>query len=147
MMTTVLESPVDLQQITFASGLPGFPDVRNFVLMHTELAQDPFSIMKCVDDEELEFVVTVPHIFFPEYAPVIDDNTLERTGITKPEDVILLIILSVGEEAIDITANLMGPVVVNKTSRAAAQAVLAGQDYDLRQPLFSEEIRSAAKSD
>ena len=52
---------IDTQQISFSAGLPGFPDVRNFVLLNTELAQDPFSILRCVEDEEkIEFVVTTP---------------------------------------------------------------------------------------
>lgn len=145
---TLLASPmIDTQQISFSAGLPGFPDVRNFVLLNTELAQDPFSILRCVEDEEIEFVVTTPGIFFPDYAPVIDDATVERLGIKTAEDALLLIILSVGDEAADITANLLGPIVINQQTRSAAQAILAGQDFDLRQPLFSEEIRTAAKGE
>ena len=66
---TTLAPMIDTQQITFSSGLPGFPDVRNFVLMNTELAQEPFSILKCLDEDDLEFVVTTPAVFFPDYAP------------------------------------------------------------------------------
>jgi flagellar assembly factor FliW len=142
---TVVESMIETQQLNFSAGLPGFPEARNFVLMNTDLAQEPFSIMKCVDEVELEFVVTTPLLFFPDYAPVVDDATVNRIGLQSADDAILLVILSVGDEVADITANLLGPVVINKKTMSAAQAILAGQDYDLRQPLFSEAIRQAAK--
>jgi flagellar assembly factor FliW len=60
---------------------------------------------------------------------------------------LLLAILTVGEETADITANLLGPVVVNQKNNEAIQAVLAGQDFELRQPLFNEDIRSALSGD
>ena len=134
---------VETPHLTFSGGLPGFPDVRTFQLINTELAQEPFSIMRCVEDPEIEFVVVPALLFFPTYSPEIDDATANRIGLDTAEDALLLVILTVGEETADVTANLLGPVVVNQKNNEAAQAVLAGQDFDLRQPLFSEDIRSA----
>jgi flagellar assembly factor FliW len=136
---TTVESP----HLTFSGGLPGFPDVRTFQLLNTELAQQPFSIMRCIEDAAIEFVVVPALLFFPSYSPEIDDATAERIGLQSAEDALLLVILTVGEETVDITANLLGPVIVNQTNNEAAQAVLAGQDFNLRQPLFSDDIRSA----
>jgi flagellar assembly factor FliW len=134
---------VDTPQLTFSGGLPGFPDVRTFALVNTELAQEPFSIMKCVEDPELEFVVVPAMLFFPNYSPEIDESTAGRIGLTDVNDALLLVILTVGEEAVDVTANLLGPIVVNQKTNAATQAVLAGQDFELRQPLFADNIREA----
>jgi flagellar assembly factor FliW len=142
---TALATMTEIPTINFSGGLPGFPDARTFVLMNTELAQEPFSIMKCLEDDSLEFVVTTPVLFFPDYAPEIDDATVARIGITSGDDALLLVLLEVGDEAIDITANLMGPIVVNKHTNAAAQAVLSGQGYELREPLFSKELRESVK--
>lgn len=146
LLMTDLDTSVE-NKLTFSGGLPGFPDVREFVLMHTDLAQPPFSIMKSLEDEEIEFVVVPPTLFFPEYAPEVDDATIARIGLTSPADALLLVILTVGENAVDITANLLGPLVVNSKTREAAQAVLAGQDFDLRQPLFNEGIRDIYSGD
>lgn len=138
---------LDTPHLTFSGGLPGFPDVRTFVLVNNELAQQPFSIMKCIEDVELEFVVVPPQLFFPDYTPDIDDATVERIGLKVADDALLLVILTVGDETVNITANLLGPIVVNQKTNAAAQAILAGQDFDLRQPLFSEDIREALKDE
>ena len=144
---TDVAATVETPQLTFSGGLPGFPDVHTFVLEHTELAQEPFAIMKCLDDPDLEFVVVPPTLFFPDYAPHIDDATVERIALESADDALLLVILTVGEETADITANLLGPIVINQKSNSAAQAVLAGQDFDLRQPLFSDSIREALSED
>lgn len=130
----------EIQKITFSAGLPGFPEAHTFVLLHTELAQEPFAILRCLEDQELEFVVTQPQLFFPDYAPVIDDATVSRIGLERAEDALLLTILTVGDDIASVTANLMGPVVINTKNNSGAQAVLANQDLELRKPLFSETL-------
>lgn len=142
---TAVATEIETPQLTFSAGLPGFPDARTFVLLQTELAQDPFSIMRCVEDEALEFVVVPPAPFFPEYAPEIDDATADRIGLENADDAVVLVMLTVGESISEITANLLGPVVINKANFQAAQAVLVNQGYDLRVPLFSKEITESAE--
>lgn len=133
---TAVATQVEVPQLTFSAGLPGFPEVRSFVLTHTDLAQEPFSILRCVEEEALEFVVVPPHLFFPDYAPIIDDATVERIGLEDAADAVLLVILTVGDDIADITANLLGPIVVNTKNNEAIQAVLASQNYELKTPLF-----------
>ncbi len=133
---TNTDTTIETSQLTFSAGLPGFPDAHTFVLVNNELAVQPFSIMRCVEDETLEFVVVPPHLFFPDYAPEIDDATVARIGLESSEDALLLVLLTVGEEVSKITANLLGPIVINIKNFAAAQAVLTSGDYELRTPLF-----------
>ncbi len=135
---TAVATEIETPHLTFSAGLPGFPDARTFVLLQTELAKEPFSIMRCIEDEGLEFVVVPPQPFFPEYSPEIDDATADRIGLTDAADAILLVMLTVGESINDITANLLGPVVINRRNFQAAQAVLVNQGYDLRVPLFKD---------
>lgn len=135
---TAVETTTQTPHLTFSVGLPGFPEARTFVLFQNELARDPFSIMRCVEDENLEFVVVPPHLFFPDYAPELDDATVARIGLESADDAILMVLLTVGDDVADITANLLGPIVVNRATYAAAQAVLANNGYDLRTPLFPD---------
>ena len=139
---TAVATPVETETpaLTFSAGLPGFPDARTFVLIQTELAKEPFSVMRCIEDEGLEFVVVPPHMFFPDYAPEIDDATIERIGLVDSADAIVLVTLSVGDELADVTANLLGPIVINYGNRQAVQAILVNQGYDLRVPLFNKEL-------
>ena len=135
-MTTEVD---ELPELHFASGLPGFPDARRFVLVRIGDELSPFSVLRGLDDSPegaaLEFVVTHPGLFFPDYAPEIDDDTAERLELKSADDALLLVIVTVTDPAAASTANLLGPIVVNRHTRAAAQAVLGSSGYNTREAL------------
>ena len=125
-----------LPELHFASGLPGFPDARRFVLVSLGDELSPFSVLRSLDQgTDLEFVVTHPGLFFPDYAPEIDDDTAERLDLKSADDAILLVIVTVTDPVAASTANLLGPIVVNRHTRAAAQAVLGASGYNTREAL------------
>jgi flagellar assembly factor FliW len=125
-----------LPELYFAGGLPGFPDARRFVLVRLGDEHSPFSVLRSLDDEaSLEFVVTHPAMFFPDYEPEIDDDVAGRLELKSAEDALLLVIVTVADPVSASTANLLGPIVVNRHTRAAAQAVLGNSGYATREAL------------
>ena len=135
MSVAMLDTMVEAPELLFEGGLPGFLEAHRFTLVSWGGDDSPFSLLRSLEYEGLEFVVVPPSVFFPSYEPEIDDATADRLGLTDPTDVILLVMLTLGERAIDATANLMGPIVINRHTRKACQAVLANSGYDLRAPL------------
>ena len=131
------EPVVDSQELFFENGLPGFPEARRFTLIRWGDDESPFSILRSLEDESLEFVVVPPIVFFPDYAPELDDSTAGRLDLQTAEDAIVLAVVTLGDKPTDATANLMGPIVVNRHTNRAAQAVLAQSGYDLRTPLVA----------
>ena len=126
----------ELPELHFASGLPGFPEVRRFMLVRIGDELSPFSMLRSIDDGTgLEFVVTHPGLFFPDYEPEIDDDTASRLELKSSEDALLLVIVTVADPVAASTANLLGPIVVNRNTRAAAQAVLGNSGYATREAL------------
>jgi len=129
-----------LPELHFAGGLPGFPDVRRFVLVRLGDELSPFSVLRSVDEgadnaPALEFIVTHPGLFFPDYEPEIDDDTAGRLDLQSADDALLLVIVTVTDPVSASTANLLGPIVVNRHTRAAAQAVLGNSGYATREAL------------
>ena len=125
-----------LPELYFAGGLPGFPDARRFVLVRLGDEHSPFSVLRSLDDgADLEFVVTHPGMFFPDYEPEIDDDVAGRLELKTAEDALLLVIVTVADPVSTSTANLLGPIVVNRHTRAAAQAVLGNSGYATREAL------------
>jgi flagellar assembly factor FliW len=125
-----------LPELYFSSGLPGFPDARRFLLVRLGDESSPFSTLRSLDDgTDLEFVVTHPGLFFPDYEPEIDDETAGRLDLKSAEDALLLVIVTVADPVAASTANLLGPIVVNRHTRAAAQAVLGNSGYATREAL------------
>jgi flagellar assembly factor FliW len=135
-----LQTGEELPEIHFTGGLPGFPDVRRFVLVRIGDDHSPFSVLRSLDEgaddrSGLEFVVTHPGLFFPDYEPEIDDDTADRLELKSADDALLLVIVTVADPVADSTANLLGPIVVNRHTRAAAQAVLGNSGYATREAL------------
>ena len=130
-----MEAPADTAELIFDTGLPGFPDAHRFTLVRWGDEDSPFSLMRSLDHQDLEFVVVPPMVFFPDYEPELDDTTAARLDLERAEDAIVLVMVTLGERAADATANLLGPIVVNRHTRRAAQAVLANARYEVRTPL------------
>ena len=125
----------DVPVIEMVTPMPGFPDHQRFALVQLDEAGVLCSLQS-VEDPELRFLVVPPALFFPDYAPVIDDATVASLGISAPEDAMVLLVVNPGEEAGAATANLLAPVVVNLATRQGGQVVL-DEDLPIRAPLLA----------
>ena len=121
--------------ILFDEGIPGLPDCHRFVLL--DLAPDSaFQVLQSVDSPEVSMIVTVPWLFFPDYAPELSDLEQASLAIGGPEDVALFCsVVLMPDEKDTVYVNLMGPFVVNPGTRRGCQFVLAGSGYPLRAPV------------
>ena len=126
----------DAPELSLPAGLPGFPKAQRFILVPWGAENSPFSLLRSLDDSDLEFVVVPPGVFFPGYAPELDDDIAESLGLSDPDDAVVLVLVTVGDVAAEATANLLAPIVVNRHTREAAQVVLA-DDLELQAPLFA----------
>jgi flagellar assembly factor FliW len=128
---------VDLPTLDFAGSLVGFPGSRRFALVRVVPENEVLFRLTALDGPApgVEFVVAAPFPFFPSYEPEIDDTSAERLELEDASDAILLVLLTVGDTLETTTANLFAPIVVNIRTRQAAQVVLTGSRYSLREPV------------
>jgi flagellar assembly factor FliW len=124
----------ELPVIEFVTPIPGFPEQRRFLLTLVE-EHGLLYALRSLDDPELRFLVIAPAPFFPDYAPEIDRATLALLGGDDPDQLLVLLVVTVGEQTAGATANLFAPIIVNQRSRRAAQVVLSGTDLPIRAPL------------
>ena len=127
---TLVMTETRMPELTFTGGLAGFPDTERFALVEVDGGSPLFRLCS-LDVPGLEFVVTPPGVFFPDYAPEVDDASATRLGLDDADDALLLVILTLGSTASDATANLLAPIVLNRRDGRAAQVVLQG-DHSLR---------------
>ncbi len=127
----ITEIPV----IEMVEPLPGFPDRSRFALVRLD-DSGVLSSLRSLDDPSLRFLVAPPQVFFPDYAPEIDDATVTALGIERAEDVLLLVVVNPGDAAGAATANLLAPVLVNVATLKGGQVVL-DQDLPIRAPLLA----------
>lgn len=125
----------DVPELVFASGLPGFPGERRFALVRWGAFEGPYSLMVDLDDNDIRFLVMPPYVFFPDYVVDLDDVVAAKIHLERPEDCLLLVIVTLGSKPEDATANLLGPIVINLQTREGVQAVLAESGHSTRVPL------------
>lgn len=124
--------------LVFAQGLLGFPDSSTYVAIEVE--DSPYLWLQSVEEEEVAFLATSPFLFFPGYDLELGDEEQRTLEVDDPSQVEILTLLTVhrsGERPDSITANLLGPIVVNTESRRAMQLVLDNPDYSTRVPLVA----------
>jgi flagellar assembly factor FliW len=130
----------DVPELTFVRPLPGFGDLRRFVLVELPVDEgdDPVLFeLRSLEDEAVRFLVAVPTAFFPDYTFELDETEAAPLGLSDEADALVLVLLTVGRDPASTTANLLAPVVVNARTRAAAQLILSGSDWPVRAALAS----------
>ena len=129
-----VELPED-RVIRFPRGLIGFPQITRYVLIDHP-GGGPFRWLQAVDAPALAFAVTDPRIFFPDYRVPVSREELEAIGLEDPAEAAVIVILVVPSRPEGITANLLGPVVINPRARVGAQLILDSTTYTTRHPIF-----------
>lgn len=133
---TATDSTTDqpLPTIEFAVPMPGFPEHRRFMLVRA--TEGPVYTLRSLDDPDVRFLVVPPAPFFPEYAPQVGAEVIEQLATTDPADLLVLLVVTVPADGpAAATANLLAPVIVDQSSRRAAQVVQA-EDFPVRAPLL-----------
>jgi len=124
--------------ISMPFGMLGFPDKTRFVvLQHKE--NSPFFWYQSVDDPALAFVVMSPLLFEPDYNVDVEDivrqmSWNEEKGKNNLE---LYVVVNIPKSTPDkMTANLIGPILINNKTRQAVQMVIGNSPYSYRFPLI-----------
>lgn len=125
----------DKEILTFQYGLPGFPDIKSFVLLSLD-ADLPLALLQSTEQKEIGFVVAYPFAFKQDYAFDISEEDKEDLKIEKEEEVIAYSIVTLKESFQDSTINLLAPIVINSTKKLGKQIVLQDSvKYPLRHPI------------
>jgi len=128
--------------LDFGSGIPGFPGRRRYVVERLAAELEPFCVMRSMDDDAVTFVLVPPGVVFPDYTVEIDEQHVASLGLGSAEDVTVLAIVTVGQPP---TANLLGPVVVNRKTKVAAQVVQYQSRYRAAEPIIVPSGSSAPR--
>lgn len=124
------------QKITFPQGILGFEDLKDYVMF--DAAQPPFYWLQSVDRVEIAFVLIDPAIFRPDYSPDVDPEELSEIGIQSASDMIVFAIVTIPADSKLMTANLQGPVIINRQTRVARQLVSPNPKWGVRHLILEE---------
>lgn len=135
------------QIIHLINGMIGFPDERQFILFKQNEAS-PFFWFQSVENGALAFVLTDPLWFQPDYAIEISSEDMERLelkDLSRGMQALVVVNLHPFNGKPVMTANLLGPIVINPSARLAKQIVLYRSPYSHQHPIPILENRSNKK--
>ena len=117
-------------------GMLGFPDKKRFfILQHKE--NSPFFWYQSVDEPSLAFVIMSPFHFMPDYAVDVERVSKEMSWDEEENSVDLYVIVNIPKGLPDkMTANLIGPILINNKALQAVQMIIADSDYSHKFPLI-----------
>jgi flagellar assembly factor FliW len=120
------------------NGMFGFPDQKRFVVLEHR-NDSPFFWYQSLDDPNLAFVITSPYLFKPDYTLDVDKAVKEMSwnGVEKQNSLDIYIVVNIPKGAPHkMTANLVGPILVNTKIHEAVQIVVANSSYTHKYPLI-----------
>lgn len=109
-------------------GLLGFEEAKQFCLIQHRPGA-AFRWLQCMTQPDLAFVVIDATDFFEDYDFELSSVEADYLGIKTSEDTIVLTLVSLGADGNEVTANLLGPIVVNTETLVGIQVVLDNTKY------------------
>ena len=126
----------DKQLVRFPRGLFGFEELRDFVILDS--TQQPFYWLQSLERVEIAFVLIDPLFFRPDYNPDVDMVELDEIGIHEGDDALVFAIVTIPEDSRRMTANLQGPLIINRTTHEGRQSISVNPRWAVRHLIMDE---------
>jgi flagellar assembly factor FliW len=113
-------------EIMLPQGLIGFAPYKRAELLYLP-DHLPFLWMKLFSAQDhLHFIVIEPGGIIPGYEPEIFDEDAEQLDLRNPAEAMILNIVTLkNQNPVEATANLIGPLLVNRRTRIGRQLVIS----------------------
>lgn len=126
------------QKIHFPSGILGFENLKNYVLL--DALQQPFYWLQSMDVQEIAFVLIEPYIFRPDYSPDVSASELDEIRLTpdSTDEMLVFTIVTIPDEHREMTANLQGPLIINRNLHIGRQCISENENWKTRHKIMEE---------
>jgi flagellar assembly factor FliW len=138
-----LQHPVFEASVHFPAGLIGLPELKRFRLFEPSGAY-PFKFLQAIQNEEYSFVCIDIGAIQPDCTVPLSEDDAEFLAAEKPDDVLILALVVIPEDLRQMTANLAGPLVINKHTFKGRQLALDGDQYPLKYRILHGEDKPEA---
>ncbi len=123
--------------IKFSKGIVGFPDLTDFALLHdSEKGTDSIHWLQSLQEPGFAMPVMDPLRVCPDYNPEVDDEILQNLGELNPDEMLVLVTMTVPKDVKRMSVNLKGPIVINAAQKTAIQVIVEGDEYPVKFPIY-----------
>lgn len=119
--------------LTMTPPLMGFDDIQTYTLK--PVPDNPLFFYLEAQEGSPSFILTKPEFFFPDYRVQVKRESLEKLNPEDKEPVVYIIV-TVPEKPIDMTANLLAPLLINPYNNLACQHVIHDSPYTTKHYLY-----------
>lgn len=118
--------------IRFPEGMIGFPDMKRYVLLEHKPGS-PFMWLQSTESPDLAFVLVNPCLIEQDYLQQISRKDRSLLLEKRGQAPLLFAVVTIPPgEPQKMTANLLGPVVIDVPARTGKQVILADSGYTTR---------------
>jgi len=129
------------QKITIPQGLFGFEGLKDYVLLDAE--QEPFYWLQSVDAQHVAFILINPLLFRPDYELNTGGEELADIGLGSLDGALIFSIVTIPDEG-PVTANLQGPIIINRDTKTGKQAILSDPRWTTKHDIMAELAAAGA---
>ena len=133
------EIDIDDEKILhFSNGIIGFPDLKDFALMYDAEKGEKSNIRWLQSLQEPAFAMPVldPLAVMPDYNPEVEDELLKPIGELNPDEMLVLVTLTVPKDITKMSVNLCAPIVIHTESRKACQIIVDNEKYPVKYMIY-----------
>ncbi|QNK58357.1 flagellar assembly protein FliW [Paenibacillus sp. PAMC21692] len=118
------------QLFTFTSGIIGLSHIQNYALV--SFADSDLHVLQSLDGN-ISFILISAAMIDKEYTFRIDEETVERLGVSDPAQVITMFIVHIIDDKPFI--NSRAPILLVASTQRGCQFVIHDANYAVREPL------------
>lgn len=132
--------------INMPKGMPGFSDAKKFIILDHDGIK-PFHSFQSIDDQDLAFIIMDPFLFMTDYSVDIEPYIKEmKWGEDEIEELYLYVIINASDpDPRHITANLMGPLLINIKRYSGIQMMVNDRRYSNKHLIFAQKENEVSK--
>ena len=140
-LNTKLFGNIDIDDdkiLHFTNGIIGFPDLKDFALMYDAEKGKKSNIRWLQSVQEPAFAMPVldPLAVKPDYNPEVEDELLKPIGELNPDEMLVLVTLTVPKDITKMSVNLCAPIVIHTESRKACQIIVDNEKYPVKYMIY-----------
>ena len=126
----------------FDQGILGFEDSKRYTIIYDNEDNERPDItwLQSIDEPGLAIPVISPFLIKPDFNPTVEDELLPLGEIT-PENLVVLVSVTVPGDVSKISANLRAPFVINADTKKGCQVIVDDADYEVKY-YFYEQIQA-----
>lgn len=129
------EEGIRLTTYQFDNGIPGFEHLQQFTLSEVE-GELPVRLMQSVEDGNITFLIANPFFFYSEYEWDLPESVIQELSLAGEKDVEIWSIITLNQDPLKSTINLLAPIVLNKSTNRGKQHIIHDNAFSSRAPLY-----------